>query len=102
VAIVVFARTGDTARKIAALRPSTNVIVITDVEHTYNMLALSWGVIPCLIDSSVFRDSEVSLVKIAEEQTRSLIGKSSKGRIIVLSALSGDIYLINHQLDNDQ
>jgi pyruvate kinase len=99
IAIVVFARSGNTARKIAALRPSTTIIAITDIEHTYNMLSLSWGVIPRLIDSSVFRDSEVSLVSIAEEHTKSLIGKSAKGRIIVLSALSDDIYLINHQLE---
>jgi pyruvate kinase len=97
-AIVVFARTGNTARKISALRPATPIIVITDLEHTYHQLALSWGVIPRLIDVSEFRGDELSLVTLAQTHTKAVLGKSSIGRIIVLSALSDDIYLINHLL----
>ncbi len=48
-AIIVFTKSGATARVIASHRPNVPILVLTDVERTYRQLALVWGVIPELV-----------------------------------------------------
>jgi pyruvate kinase len=48
-AIVVFTKSGATARVIASHRPNVPILVLTDVDRTYRQLALVWGVIPELV-----------------------------------------------------
>jgi pyruvate kinase len=48
-AIIVFTKSGATARVIASHRPNVPILVLTDVDRTYRQLALVWGVIPELV-----------------------------------------------------
>ena len=46
--VIVFTKSGFSARIVAAQRPGVPIMVLTDVERTYQQLALVWGVIPVL------------------------------------------------------
>jgi pyruvate kinase len=48
-AIIVFTKSGATARVIASHRPNVPILVLTDADRTYRQLALVWGVIPELV-----------------------------------------------------
>ena len=47
--VIVFTKSGFSARIIASHRPSVAILALTDVERTYRQLALVWGVIPELV-----------------------------------------------------
>jgi pyruvate kinase len=47
--IVVFTKSGFSARIVAARRPNVRLVVLTDNARTYRQLALVWGVIPFLV-----------------------------------------------------
>ena len=46
--VVVFTKSGFSARIVASQRPEVPILGLTPVERTYNQLALIWGVIPAL------------------------------------------------------
>jgi pyruvate kinase len=46
--VVVFTKSGFSARIVASQRPEVPILGFTPVERTYNQLALIWGVIPAL------------------------------------------------------
>jgi pyruvate kinase len=48
-ALIVFTKSGFSARVVASHRPSVPILVLTDVPRTYRQLALVWGVIPELV-----------------------------------------------------
>ena len=50
--VIVFTKSGFSARIVASQRPGVPILVLTDVERTYQQLALVWGVIPALVDRS--------------------------------------------------
>jgi len=47
--VVVFTKSGFSARIIASHRPGVPILVLTDTERTYRQLALVWGIIPELV-----------------------------------------------------
>ena len=47
--VVVFTKSGFSARIVAAHRPGVSILVLTDQPRTYRQLALVWGVIPELV-----------------------------------------------------
>ncbi|HEY0971821.1 MAG TPA: pyruvate kinase [Gemmatimonadales bacterium] len=47
--VVVFTKSGFSARVVAARRPGVPILVVTDVERTYRQMALVWGVVPLLV-----------------------------------------------------
>lgn len=47
--VVVFTKSGFSARVVAAHRPGVSILVLTDQERTYRQLSLVWGVIPALV-----------------------------------------------------
>jgi pyruvate kinase len=47
--VIVFTKSGFTARILASHRPGVPILVLTDAERTYRQLALVWGVIPELV-----------------------------------------------------
>jgi pyruvate kinase len=47
--LIVFTKSGFSARIVASQRPRVPILVLTDVERTYRQLALVWGVIPELV-----------------------------------------------------
>ena len=50
--VMVFTKSGFTARIVSAHRPSVPICAITDVERTYRQLALVWGVHPELVPTA--------------------------------------------------
>jgi pyruvate kinase len=47
--VIVFTKSGFSARVVAARRPTVPVVVLTDQARTYRQLAMVWGVVPCLV-----------------------------------------------------
>jgi pyruvate kinase len=47
--VVVFTKSGFTAKIVSSFRPSVPILTLTDVERTYRQLALVWGVVPELV-----------------------------------------------------
>jgi pyruvate kinase len=47
--LVVFTKSGFSARVMAARRPDVRIVVLTDQPRTYRQLALVWGVVPFLV-----------------------------------------------------
>lgn len=58
-AIVVFTQTGDTARILSKLRPTSRVVAFTPLESTWRRLALVWGVEPFLIEFGTHTDEMI-------------------------------------------
>jgi pyruvate kinase len=78
--VVVFTKSGFSARIVAAQRPDVPILGLTPVEKTYNQLALIWGVIPALappIDSYAqmfeFARSEILRRGLAKTGDRVLV-----------------------------
>lgn len=46
--VIVFTKSGSSARIVASQRPGVPIMVLTDIERTYQQLALVWGAIPVL------------------------------------------------------
>jgi pyruvate kinase len=47
--VIVFTKSGFSARIVAARRPNVPIVVLTDQERTWRQLALVWGVLPFLV-----------------------------------------------------
>jgi pyruvate kinase len=47
-AVFAFSSGGHTARLLSRLRPQMPIVALTPFKKTYQQLALSWGVVPCL------------------------------------------------------
>jgi pyruvate kinase len=50
--VMVFTKSGFTARIVSAHRPGVPIFALTDVERTYRQLALVWGVHPVLVPTA--------------------------------------------------
>lgn len=50
--VVVFTKSGFSARIVSSQRPDVPILGVTDVERTYHQLALVWGVMPALVPHS--------------------------------------------------
>jgi pyruvate kinase len=50
--VMVFTKSGFSARIVSAHRPGVPIVAITDVERTYRQLALVWGVYPELVSTA--------------------------------------------------
>ncbi len=78
--VVVFTKSGFSARIVAAQRPGVPLLVLTDIERTYHQLALVWGVIPVLVPrsetySEMFQKAHVAIVErdLAREGDRVIV-----------------------------
>ena len=60
--IVVFTRSGNTARLISKDRPRVPILAYTPSEHVYHQLALWWGVWPCRIGMQGTTEDLIALV----------------------------------------
>ena len=59
--LIVFTKSGFSARVVAAHRPSVPILVLTDAPRTFRQLALVWGVIPELVKHCHTYDEMVQL-----------------------------------------
>ena len=80
-AIVVCTHTGMTARMVSRFRPQIPIIGLTTNEKAFRKLALSWGVVPMMIDE--FNSVDV-LFYFAKESARKS-GLVKKGEKVVLT-----------------
>jgi pyruvate kinase len=86
--LIVFTKSGFSARIIASHRPGVPILVLTDQELTYRQMALVWGVIPCLVPHC---ETYFDMVKLALEAVRSR-GLAREGdRVVVTAGVPFDV-----------
>jgi pyruvate kinase len=62
--VVVFTKSGSSARIVSAQRPPVPIVVLTDIPRTYTQLALVWGVVPVL---TAHADTYDDMMRFARE-----------------------------------
>ena len=86
--LIVFTKSGFSARIVASHRPGVPLLVLTDSERTYRQLALVWGVVPCLVPHC---ESYWDMVKLALDAVRSR-GLAREGdRVVVTAGVPFDV-----------
>ena len=85
--VVVFTKSGFSARVVSAHRPGVSILVLTDQERTFRQLSLVWGVIPELVRHA---DSYEDMVGLAKESVvrRNLANRGD--RIVVTAGVPFD------------
>jgi pyruvate kinase len=86
--VVVFTKSGFSARVVAAHRPGVSILVLTDQPRTFRQLALVWGVIPELVPHCDNYDEMMARAKDTVV-ARELAGKGD--RIIVTAGVPFDV-----------
>lgn len=86
--VVVFTKSGFSARIVAAYRPNVSILVLTDQPRTYRQLALVWGVIPELVGHCDTYDEMMQRAKDVVV-TRELASRGD--RIIVTAGVPFDV-----------
>ena len=86
--LIVFTKSGFSARVVASHRPSVPILVLTDVPRTFRQLALVWGVIPELVHHCSTYDEMVRLALEAVERR----GLARPGdRVVVTAGVPFDV-----------
>lgn len=80
--VVVFTKSGFSARVVAARRPGVPILALTDVPRTYRQLALVWGLIPALVPHC---KSYGAMWKLAHEEVK-LRGLAQPGDRVLVTA----------------
>jgi len=62
--IVVFTKSGFSARIVAGRRPQGRIVALTDQPRTYRQLALVWGVIPLLVQTMDSYDGMIPVTRM--------------------------------------
>jgi pyruvate kinase len=80
--VIVFTKSGFSARIVAARRPNVPVVVLTDQERTWRQLALVWGVVPFLVPHATTYEQMASTARelVLKE------GLAVKGDRVVITA----------------
>ena len=66
-AIVAYTQTGSTVHRVSRERPATPIYGITNNEHTYHWLALSWGTESFLLDEDYHDKSRKDLMVFTDK-----------------------------------
>src|SRR5205807_9800717 len=82
--LIVFTKSGFSARVVASQRPQVPILVLTDVPRTYRQLALVWGVVPELVPHCNTYDE---MVRIALEVVRRRNLARNGDRVIVTAGV---------------
>ncbi len=86
--LIVFTKSGFSARIVASQRPGVPILVLTDILRTYRQLALVWGVIPELVPHC---DTYEAMVRLALDVVRRR-GLAREGdRVVVTAGVPFDI-----------
>jgi pyruvate kinase len=87
-ALIVFTKSGFSARIVASHRPNVPILVLTDQPRTYRQLALVWGVIPCLVPHcNTYED----MMKLALEAVRDQELARAGDRVVVTAGVPFDV-----------
>lgn len=81
-AIITVTKTGTTARMISKFRPSVPIVGGTMEPHVYRQLALSWGVLPLMIEEK--KNTDVLFEHSVERAKKA--GYVSDGDLVVITA----------------
>ncbi len=87
-ALIVFTKSGFSARIVASHRPNVPILVLTDQERTYRQMALVWGVIPCLVEHC---ETYEDMVTLALHQVREHGLARDGDRIVVTAGVPFDV-----------
>ena len=87
-ALIVFTKSGFSARIVASHRPGVPILVLTDQERTYRQLALVWGVIPCLVPHC---NSYEDMMKLALDAVRQQELAREGDRVVVTAGVPFDV-----------
>jgi pyruvate kinase len=87
-ALIVFTKSGFSARVVASHRPTVPILVLTDQPKTYRQLALVWGVIPELVPHC---DTYWDMVKLALEAVRRRDLAKTGDRVVVTAGVPFDV-----------
>ena len=85
---IVFTKSGFSARMVSSHRPGVPILALTDVERTYNQLALVWGVVPLLVPPAYTYESMLASAREALLQ-RGLAREGDK--VIVTAGVPFDV-----------
>jgi len=80
--LIVFTKSGFSARIVASQRPNVPILVLTDVPRTFRQLALVWGVVPELVRHANTYDEMVALALDCVRRR----GLAAKGDQVVVTA----------------
>jgi pyruvate kinase len=87
-ALIVFTKSGFSAREVASHRPAVPILVLTDIPRTFRQLALIWGVIPELVPHCNTYDEMVRLA-LAAVQDQELANPGD--RVVVTAGVPFDV-----------
>jgi pyruvate kinase len=86
--LIVFTKSGFSARIVASHRPSVPILVLTDIPRTFRQLAMVWGVIPELVPHCNTYDEMVRLA-LEAVQRRGLARPGD--RVVVTAGVPFDV-----------
>jgi pyruvate kinase len=86
-ALIVFTKSGFSARIVASHRPSVPILVLTDIPKTFRQAALVWGVIPELVPHCGTYDE---MVRLGLEAVRRRGLAASGDRVVVTAGVPFD------------
>jgi len=87
-ALIVFTKSGFSARVVASHRPAVPILTLTDIPRTFRQLALVWGVIPELVPHCNTYDEMVRLA-LAAVQSQELANPGD--RVVVTAGVPFDV-----------
>lgn len=87
-ALIVFTKSGFSARIVASQRPSVPILVLTDQPRTFRQLAMVWGVMPELVPHCSTYDE---MVKLALEAVQRRGLARSGDRVVVTAGVPFDV-----------
>jgi pyruvate kinase len=86
--VIVFTKSGASARVVAARRPVVPIVVLTDQARTYRQLALVWGVLPFLVPhADTYEQMAATAKKVLVENGIAKPGE----RVIVTAGVPFDV-----------
>jgi pyruvate kinase len=86
--LIVFTKSGFSARVVASQRPHVPILVLTDIPRTYRHLSLVWGVVPELVEHA---DTYEQMVKMALEAVRRRDLARTGDRVVVTAGVPFDV-----------
>jgi pyruvate kinase len=86
--LIVFTKSGFSARIVASQRPQVPILVLTDVERTYRQMAMIWGVIPELVTHC---DTYDAMVRLALSAVRRRELAKAGDRVVVTAGVPFDV-----------
>jgi pyruvate kinase len=86
--LIVFTKSGFSARIVASHRPSVPILVLTDVPRTFRQMALIWGVVPELVPHC---NSYDEMMRIALEVVRRRALARAGDRVVVTAGVPFDV-----------